>query len=51
MHRQYRRGSKRNRATTCIAASVFALTSLGIPTLLHAESPTLTPIKLVIIID
>lgn len=51
MLRLYRRGSKRHRATTRIAASVIALTSSGIPTLVHAaESATLTPIKHAIII-
>jgi phospholipase C len=51
MLRLYRRGSKRNRATTRIAASVIALTSSGIPTLVHAgDSATLTPIKHAIII-
>ncbi len=51
MLRLYWRGSKRNRATTRIAASVIALTSSGIPTLVHAgDSATLTPIKHVIII-
>ncbi|MGH6837992.1 MAG: alkaline phosphatase family protein [Methylocella sp.] len=51
MLRLYRRDSKRNRATTRIAASVIALTSSGIPALVHAaESATLTPIKHVIII-
>jgi phospholipase C len=50
MHRLYRSGSKRNRAKTRIAASVLALTSLGIPTLAHAQSATLTPIKHLIII-
>jgi phospholipase C len=48
MLRLYRRGSKRTRA---IAASVIALTSSGIPTLVQAgDSATLTPIKHVIII-
>jgi phospholipase C len=51
MLRLYWRGSKRNRATTRIAASVIALTSSGISTLVHAgDSATLTPIKHVIII-
>ncbi len=51
MLRLYWHGSKRNRATTRIAASVIALTSSGIPTLVHAgDSATLTPIKHVIII-
>ena len=51
MLRGYRRGSKGNRATTRITASVIALTSLGIPTLVHAaKSATTTPIKHVIII-
>jgi phospholipase C len=51
MLRLYRRGSKRNRATTRIAASVIALTSSGISTLVHAgDSATQTPIKHLIVL-
>jgi phospholipase C len=45
----YRRGSKRNRATSGIAAWMIALTSPGIPTPFHADE-TETPIEHVIII-
>ncbi|MGA7385782.1 MAG: alkaline phosphatase family protein [Methylocella sp.] len=48
---QHLRGSNRNRATTRIAASVIALTSSGIPALVHAGGgATRTPVKHAIII-